>query len=99
MYKRQVFNLLLVFAKVIYCRRVLQVRFVYHGWDSEILLSMRNLSLSLFVVSVVDQVFWQSNQLLIGIKIGAESVAMYAIASQIYINSVSYTHLKLHIAT
>ena len=91
-----VFNLLLVFAKVIYCRRVLQVRFVYHGWDSEILLAMRNLSLSLFVVSVVDQVFWQSNQLLIGIKIGAESVAMYAIASQIYIN---YMNISLAVSS
>ena len=91
-----VFNLLLVLVKVIYCRRVLQVRFVYHGWDSEILLAMRNLSLSLFVVSVVDQVFWQSNQLLIGIKIGAESVAIYAIASQIYIN---YMNISLAVSS
>ena len=59
---------------------------MYRGWDNEIILAMRNLSLSMFVVAIVDQVFWQSNQLLLGMKMGAESVAIYAIASQIYIN-------------
>jgi len=69
---------------------------VYRGWDNEIILAMRNLSLSTFVVAIVDQVFWQSNQLLLGMKMGAESVAVYAIASQIYIN---YMNISLAISS
>lgn len=81
-----IFNVVLVIVKVLYCHNKLGTRLVYRGWDNEIILAMRNLSLSMFVVAIVDQVFWQSNQLLLGMKMGAESVAIYAIASQIYIN-------------
>jgi len=81
-----IFNVVLVIVKVLYCHNTLGTRLVYRGWDNEIILAMRNLSLSMFVVAIVDQVFWQSNQLLLGMKMGAESVAIYAIASQIYIN-------------
>ena len=91
-----IFNVLLVIVKVLYCHNKLGTRLVYRGWDNEIILAMRNLSLSTFVVAIVDQVFWQSNQLLLGMKIGAESVAVYAIASQIYIN---YMNISLAISS
>ena len=90
-----IFNVVLVIVKVLYCYNKLDVRLIYRGWDPEILWAMKNLSLSTFVVAVVDQVFWQSNQLLLGMKMGAESVAVYAIASQIYIN---YMNIALAIS-
>ena len=90
-----IFNVVLVIVKVLYCHNKLGTRLVYRGWDNEIILAMRNLSLSTFVVAIVDQVFWQSNQLLLGMKMGAESVAVYAIASQIYIN---YMNIALAIS-
>lgn len=90
-----IFNVVLVIVKVLYCHNKLGTRLVYRGWDNEIILAMRNLSLSMFVVAIVDQVFWQSNQLLLGMKMGAESVAVYAIASQIYIN---YMNIALAIS-
>lgn len=89
------FNLVLSVTKIIYCRYKLKVVFRYHGWDNSIIVSIRNLSISLFVVSVVDQIFWQSSQLLIGMKISAAAVAVYAIASQIYIN---YMNISLAIS-
>ena len=91
-----IFNVVLVIVKVLYCHNKLGTRLVYRGWDNEIILAMRNLSLSTFVVAIVDQVFWQSNQLLLGMKMGAESVAVYAIASQIYIN---YMNISLAISS
>jgi polysaccharide biosynthesis protein len=89
------FNLVLAIIKIIYCRYKLKVVFRYYGWDNSIIISIRNLSISLFVVSVVDQIFWQSSQLLIGMKISAAAVAVYAIASQIYIN---YMNISLAIS-
>lgn len=91
-----IFNVVLVIVKIWYCYDKLGTRLVYRGWDNEIILAMRNLSLSTFVVAIVDQVFWQSNQLLLGMKMGAESVAVYAIASQIYIN---YMNISLAISS
>ena len=91
-----IFNVVLVIVKVLYCHNKLGTQLVYRGWDNEIILAMRNLSLSMFVEAIVDQVFWQSNQLLLGMKMGTESVAIYAIASQIYIN---YMNISLAISS
>ena len=51
-----IFNVVLVIVKVLYCHNTLGTRLVYRGWDNEIILAMRNLSLSMFVVAIVDQV-------------------------------------------
>ena len=88
-------NVALSLGKVMYCSRKLGFRFRYHGWDMSIVRSMANLSLSLFVVSIVDQIFWQSNQILLGIKGNMAQVGIYAVASQLYIN---YMNLSLAIS-
>lgn len=79
-------NIALIVAKYVYIKWKMNFSFTFTGWDSSVVKSITNLSLSLFVVSLVDQIFWQSNQLIIGSTLGSYEVAVYAIASQIYIN-------------
>ncbi|SNV54547.1 Polysaccharide biosynthesis protein [Veillonella rodentium] len=88
-------NVALVIAKYMYVKWYMGFTYSFTGWDSKVVKNISNLSLSFFVVSVVDQIFWQSNQLIIGAKLGSFYVAAYAIASQIYIN---YMNISLAIS-
>ena len=89
-------NVALIISKYVYVKWHMGFKYSFTGWDSQVVKSISNLSLTFFVVSVVDQIFWQSNQLIIGAKLGSFYVAAYAIASQIYIN---YMNISLAISS
>ena len=79
-------NLVLSFARVYYCFAKLHVRIRYHYWSHELMVSFRRLALSVFAVTLIDQVFWKTNQIILGIISGTAAVAVYSIASLIYMN-------------
>lgn len=79
-------NLVLSFARVYYCFARLHVRIRYHYWSHELMVSFRRLALSVFAVTLIDQVFWKTNQIILGIISGTAAVAVYSIASLIYMN-------------
>lgn len=79
-------NLVLGFARVYYCFAKLHVRIRYHYWSHELMVSFRRLALSVFAVTLIDQVFWKTNQIILGVISGTAAVAVYSIASLIYMN-------------
>lgn len=79
-------NLFLVLSRIYYCFRVLQVRIHFYKWDTELFHEFKRLALSVFVVSLIDQVFWKTNQIILGVFQGTASVAVYSVASLIYMN-------------
>lgn len=74
----------------------LKVRFHFHYYDAVLVSGFRSLALSLFFVAVIDQIFFKTNQVVLGIVSGAGAVAVYAIASTIYLN---YMNLSTAIVT
>lgn len=81
-----VINLILTVLRVYYCYNKLELKIHYYYWDKKAIYEMKKLSLSVFVVTVIDQVFWKTNQVILGIISGVDVVAVYAIASLIYMN-------------
>lgn len=79
-------NVLLILLRVYYCFARLHIRICFHGWDMALLHGFRKLALSIFAVSLIDQVFLRSNQLILGIVGGTAAVAVYSVAFLIYIN-------------
>lgn len=79
-------NLVLSFTRVYYCFAKLHVRIRYHYWSHELMVAFRRLALSVFAVTLIDQVFWKTNQIILGIISGTAAVAVYSIASLIYMN-------------
>lgn len=59
-------NLVLSLARVYYCFVRLHVRIRYHYWSHELMVSFRRLALSVFAVTLIDQVFWKTNQIILG---------------------------------
>lgn len=90
-----VLNLVLSGARVYYCFHDLHVKIHFHYWNHELFSEFKKLALSVFAVSLIDQVFWKTNQIILGIISGTTAVAVYSIASLIYMN---YMELSIAIS-
>lgn len=77
-------NISLIIIRIWYSFKVLNIKIHFYFWDKMLLKSIGLLAGSTFVVFVVDQIFWQSNQVILGILKGPTSVTIYSIAATIY---------------
>ena len=79
-------NVGLILARIYYCFARLRITIRFHYWNQELFHDFKKLALSVFCVSLIDQVFWKTNQIILGIVQGTGAVAVYSIASLIYMN-------------
>ena len=79
-------NVGLILARIYYCFVRLHITIRFHYWNQDLFRDFKKLALSVFVVTLIDQVFWKTNQIILGIVQGTEAVAVYSIASLIYMN-------------
>lgn len=84
-----VLNLFANLIKCFYSYKKLKIKIKSHEKDLKLLKSMLKFSASIFIVAITDQLFWKTNQLILGAVAGTVAVAVYAVASQIYMNYVS----------
>jgi O-antigen/teichoic acid export membrane protein len=84
-----VLNLVLTSVRAYYCFHTLHISIHFHYWNYELLNDFKKLALSVFAVSIIDQVFFKTNQVILGIVSGTTAVAVYSIASLIYMNYMS----------
>ena len=68
----------------VYSRSVLGVGKTYLGWDSRLARGILAFSGTVVLAIIADQIFWKTDQLIVGYMFGASSVAVYAVGAQIY---------------
>ncbi|WP_050978521.1 oligosaccharide flippase family protein [Eggerthella sp. YY7918] len=76
-------NILCAIVQRIYARRVLKAKVVLHHRDKRLFREILLFSSGILFVLIADQVFWKTNQLILGYLYGTSVVAVYAIAMQI----------------
>lgn len=81
-----ILNFIIVCARIYYCFFKLKIKIKFHQWDKEMLKGFKTLAASIFVVSLVDKIFYKTNQIVLGSTSGADAVAVYSIAALIYMN-------------
>lgn len=79
-------NIGLIIARCYYCFVKLKIRIKFHYFDKQLFNDIKNLALSVFIVVLIDQVFFKTNQIILGIFSGTATVAVYSISSLIYMN-------------
>lgn len=79
-------NLILTGARCYYCFAKLDMKIKFHYWDKQLFSEFKKLALSIFAVTLIDQIFFKTNQVILGITSGTTAVAVYSIASLIYMN-------------
>ena len=72
--------------QVYYAFARLHIKIRFHGWDAEMVKSITDFSLAIFLWTLTDQIFFRSNQIVLGIMSGTAAVAVYAIGAQIYMS-------------
>jgi O-antigen/teichoic acid export membrane protein len=77
-------NLLFIAVKLYFCFYKIRIKVKYYYFDKVIIREMGFLSVQIFLSSIVDQIFWQGNQIIVGSSLGTGEVAVYSIAVQIY---------------
>lgn len=83
---QSILNVILLLIKIWYCFKKVKIKIKYHFWDKILLHDIIQLSSTVFVVAIVDQIFYQTNQVVLGILYGTEVVAVYSIAALVYSN-------------
>ena len=77
-------NAACAFVQSLYRRNILKVGRCYYGWDSKLAKALLGFSGAIVMVTIADQIFWKTDQLIVGYMFGAGSVAVYAVGAQIY---------------
>lgn len=81
-----IINIISSLGKIVYCKLKLKIRVKFHYYDKRLVKSMLTFSTSVFVVSIVDMIYWKTDQIILGMVAGTGAVAIYGVASQIYWN-------------
>lgn len=90
-----ILNVGLIVSRMYYCFFRLKITIKFHHWDKKLFKEFKKLALSVFAVTLIDQVFFKTNQVILGIISGTSTVAVYSVASLIYMN---YMALSLAIS-
>ncbi|NLY46312.1 MAG: oligosaccharide flippase family protein, partial [Tissierella sp.] len=83
------FNLITIVLKMYYSFSKLKIKIKLYTWDKLLIIEMMSFSFFVFLNMIVDQVYWKTDQIILGIISGTSAVALYSIAAQLdgyYIN-------------
>lgn len=76
-------NILCALSQRIFARKVLNAKVILHHRSKKLYKDLIAFSSTILLVAIADQVFWKTNQIILGYTHGMEIVAVYAIAMQI----------------
>ena len=77
-----VFNILLGLINVIYCFKILNLKIKFAGFDKVLFNQIFNYSFFVFLSAIAYQIYWNTDQLIIAMFVGAAPIAIYAVSSQ-----------------
>ena len=78
-----VFSFVLYWVRRYYAKHKLGVIIRYHMWDKSLVTGIVKLSTAVLFVAIADQIFWKTDQLILGAIYNTTVVAVYSIGSQI----------------
>jgi len=83
------FNISIIAIKIYYSFNKIKVKIKLYSWDKYLVKEMIVFSFFIFLNMIIDQIYWKTDQIILGIVSGTSAVAVYSIASildRYYIN-------------
>ncbi|MGM0874212.1 MAG: oligosaccharide flippase family protein [Bacillota bacterium] len=74
-------NLICIGINMFYCFRILKVKIKFKKIDFSLLKEIAGYSYYIFLIMIVDKIFWSTDQFILGIISGTTMVAIYSIGS------------------
>lgn len=78
-----ILSIIKMLINMAYCFRKLKIKLIFNNFDYKLLKSILSFSFWVFLNIITARIYWSTDQVILGIFMGAETVAVYAIASQI----------------
>lgn len=76
-------NLFVLVSNYFYCRKKLDIRIKYYGFDKTVFKKVFGYSIWIFLGTIVDKVNWSVDQFVLGAVCGTVAVSVYSVASHI----------------
>ena len=76
-----ILNIGVLLSNYIYCRRKLNIKIKYSGFDKKVFITIFSYSIWLFLATVVDKINWSVDHFILGIVSGTAAVSIYSIAT------------------
>lgn len=76
-----ILNIIVLFANYLYCKKKLNIKIKYCGFDKKLFGTIFSYSIWLFLTSIVDKVNWSVDQFILGIVSGTLAVSLYSVAT------------------
>jgi O-antigen/teichoic acid export membrane protein len=64
-----------------YCLKFLKVRFYFNNWQTSLLKDISNFAFYIFLIQIVDKIYWSTDQIILGITKGTSEVSIYSIGA------------------
>ncbi|WP_010522216.1 lipopolysaccharide biosynthesis protein [Aquimarina agarivorans] len=72
-------NIAIILANMFYVLKVMKVKIKLMAFDKELIRTIFSYSVWIFVFAMIGQLFWKSGQMILGVTISTEAVAIFAI--------------------
>lgn len=79
-----ILNVLLILVNCIYVHTKLKIKVRFGKCDKNLLKEISRYSAFIFLGSIVDQLYWNTDKIILGIVSGESAVAVYSVGSQIH---------------
>ncbi len=87
-----ILNLIIMLSNYLYCRKKLNIKIKYQGFDKTIFKTILGYSIWIFLTIIVDKVNWSLDQFILGTVSGTIAVSIYSVAT-------NFNSLFLNIST
>ncbi|MFT5871495.1 MAG: O-antigen/teichoic acid export membrane protein [Clostridium sp.] len=77
-----VFNIMLGITNVIYCFKILHLKIKFGGFDKVLFKEIFKYSFFVFLSAIAYQIYWNTDQLILAVFVGAAPIAVYAVSTQ-----------------
>lgn len=78
-----IFNCAVVALNIYYSFHIIHARFKLHFWNKALVVEMLGFSFFVFLNTVIDQLYWKTDNIILGVVIGTSVTGIYGIASRI----------------
>lgn len=78
-----IINVVFLWVNVYYCFHVLKIKISFGSFDIALLKEMAVYSFFIFLATIVDKIYWTTDQIILGVYGGTAMVSIYAVASQL----------------
>ena len=85
------FNISVIAIKAYYSLNRIKIKIKLYSWDRHLVKEMIVFSFFIFLNMIIDQIYWKTDQIILGIISGTSAVAIYSIASHLDIYYIRFS--------